>query len=90
MPNQTTRSRAYPTLIEWRKAHGLSQHAAAALLQISQTSYARFERGDRFVKGELAQRIMDRTGVPLEVLTGVSITRRPLWKANGRQAGASL
>lgn len=71
MPKQT-QARSYPSLIRWREEQELSQHEAADLLGISQASYARFEQRKRFVKGELAKRLMERTRVPLEVLTGVS------------------
>ena len=66
-----TLSRAYPDLKTWRDAHGWSQMQAAAHLGISQKSYSRFERRDRFVKGDTAKRLMKRTGVPIEVLAGV-------------------
>lgn len=64
--------RSYPDLKTWRDAHELCQREAAEQLGISQKSYSRFERGQRFVKGELAARLMDQTGVPLEVLVGVA------------------
>lgn len=64
--------RSYPDLKTWRTANRLSQREAAEVLEISQESYSRFERGRRFVKGELAERMMTQTGVSLEVLVGVS------------------
>ncbi len=64
--------RSYPDLKTWRAANALGQREAAEQLGISQKSYSRFERGQRFVKGELAKQLMARTGVPLEVLAGVS------------------
>lgn len=64
--------RSYPDLKTWRAAHTFSQREAAEHLAISQKSYSRFERGERFVKGELAKQLMAQTGVPLEVLAGVS------------------
>lgn len=74
MTKQTSRrtTRAYPDLKTWRAAQTLSQQEAADLLDISQASYARFERRVRYVKGDLAKRLMARTGVPVEVLTGVA------------------
>jgi hypothetical protein len=42
-------------------------------LGISQSLYSRLERRVRWVGGPAAQRIMDVTGVPLEVIAGVSL-----------------
>jgi transcriptional regulator with XRE-family HTH domain len=56
----------------WRTAHDFGQREAASQLGISQKAYSRYERRDRFVKGELARRLMTATGVPLEVLAGVA------------------
>jgi len=69
---RTKQTRPYPTLKAWRTARGLSQADAARVLDISQKSYSRFETGERFVKGELARRLMDETNVPIEVLAGVA------------------
>lgn len=66
------RIRSYPNLKTWRDDQAMNQRDAAARLGISQKAYSRFERRERFVKGELAKRLMARTGVPLEVLTGVA------------------
>lgn len=66
------RTRSYPTLQTWREAQQLNQRRAADLLGISQTTYGLLERRRRFVKGEQAKAIMDKTGVPLEVLVGVA------------------
>jgi len=65
-------TRSYPDLKTWREAHELSQREAAERLAISQKAYSRFERRERFVKGELAKRLMAETGVSLEVLVGVA------------------
>lgn len=64
--------RAYPDLKTWRTAHRLDQRAAAAELGISQTKYSRLERQVMFAKGQSAKRIIEHTGVPLEVVTGVA------------------
>ena len=74
MKTQTRRRqrKAHPDLRAWREAFGLTQAEAAHLLGISQKSYSRFETGQRFVKGPLAARLMERTGVPLGVLVGVA------------------
>lgn len=69
---RTTSPRSYPNLKTWREAKDFGQREAADHLGISQKSYSRFERGERFVKGKLAERLMARTGVSLEVLVGVS------------------
>lgn len=66
------RIRRYPDLKAWRTANNLSQHEAAAVLGVSQTSYSRMERGVRAIKGSAAKRIMIVTQVPLEVLAGVA------------------
>jgi len=71
-PSLKSRKRSYPDLRTWRHAHQLSQQEAASLLGISQKSYSRFECRQRYVKGELAKSLMDKTGVPLEVLAGVA------------------
>ena len=69
---RATSRRSYPDLKTWRESHEWSQQEAAAHLSISQKAYSRLERGQRFVKGELAKRLMDQTGVSLEVLVGVA------------------
>lgn len=64
--------RPYSDLRAWREAHGLSQHEAAKRLRISQSVYSRLERRARACYGEKAKRIMEATGVPLEVLVGAA------------------
>lgn len=64
--------RTYPDLRAWRKAHGFSQHTAAAFLGISQTYYNRLERRMQTATGQRAKDIIERTGVPLETLVGVA------------------
>jgi len=72
-PTRSRLQRGYPNLRTWRKAQGINQRDAAQLLEISQKSYSRYETGERYVKGPLAAKLMSRTGVPLEVLVGVSV-----------------
>ena len=62
----------YPSLLAWRRSLHLNQREAAAVLDISQSTYGRVERGIRHVKGPLAKKLMSRTGVPLEKLAGVA------------------
>ena len=59
-------------LRDWRLSLDISQREAADKLGISLTTYSRLERGVRAVKGEMARFLMDKTGVPIEVLAGVA------------------
>lgn len=68
----TVATRPYPDLATWRTAHHLSQQKAAELLGISQTFYSRLERRVQSARGKQAKRIMEQTGVPLEVLVGAA------------------
>lgn len=68
----TKASRPYRDLKAWRDAHGLSQRDAAKILKISQTYYSRLERRVQTCYGKNAKRIMDATGVPLEILVGAA------------------
>lgn len=61
--------RSYPNLKTWRGAR--SQHEVAAILGVSQTTYSRWERGVRVAKRGELRVLLEKTGVPLEVLTGV-------------------
>lgn len=65
-------SRPYPDLKTWRRALGLNQQTAAKRLGISQTTYSRLERKLRGTRAAVAKRIMNETGVSLEVLMGVA------------------
>lgn len=62
----------YPNLKAWRSAFRLNQRDAARILNISQTTYSRLERGALTVKGPIAKRLMEQTCVPLEVLVGAA------------------
>lgn len=64
--------RSFPDLKTWRTALMFSQSEAAAHLGVSQKTYSRWETGQRFVSGQKAKHLMDRTGVPLEKLAGVA------------------
>lgn len=64
--------RPYPNLRTWRAARDLSQRQAAQLLGVSQITYSRIERGVRAIKGQQAKKIMELTGVPLEILVGAA------------------
>jgi transcriptional regulator with XRE-family HTH domain len=62
---------AHRTLKAYRKAHQLSQRAAARKFTITQAEWCRIERGERCPRPKLAQRISNRTGVPLKTLLGL-------------------
>ena len=64
--------RAYPSLKAWRKAKRLTQIDAAKHLQMTQSHYSRLERGKVPAGGQMAVRVMERTGVPIEVLLGAA------------------
>jgi len=70
--HRLTNGRTYANLLSWRRDLRLSQTEAAKILGMSQKSYSRLETGQRFVKGKVAAQLMDRTGVPLEVLVGAA------------------
>lgn len=67
-----SKQRPYPDLKKWRTAQGLNQRDAAGKLGISQTFYSRLERRTQAARGRLAKKIMETTGVPLEILVGAS------------------
>lgn len=73
MSPRARHTRPYPDLRTWRDAKHLGQRDAAAELGISQTQYSRLERRVKAVKGAMAKRIVEHTGVPLEVIAGVSL-----------------
>jgi DNA-binding XRE family transcriptional regulator len=64
--------RAYPSLLAWRQARGLSQREAADVLGLTQTSYSRAELGQVCPRKESLRRVIAETGVPLEVLVGIA------------------
>lgn len=65
-------NRPYATLKAWRQARQCSQHEAAAFLGISQGFYSKLERRSQALRGPAAKRIMQKTGVPLEILVGAA------------------
>lgn len=67
-----TQAKRYTDLKSWRDDQELSQVEAAKILGISQIAYSRFERRAQFAKGKLARRLIEKTGVPLEVIAGVA------------------
>ena len=69
---ETITSRPYPDLLEWRTAHGYSQREAAKILGLSQAYYSKLERRAQATTGKRARRIMELTGVSLEVLVGAT------------------
>ena len=65
-------ARKYENLAAWRRACGLNQREAAAVLGMSQSTYRRLECGLRTAVRDKAKRIMATTGVPIESLVGVN------------------
>ena len=63
---------SFDNLLDWREAQRLSQAEAAEVLEISQSLYSKLERGRHFVKGSLAKRLVEKTGVPLAVVVGAA------------------
>jgi transcriptional regulator with XRE-family HTH domain len=64
--------RTDPTVLAWRMASGLSQREAASILGMTQATYSRLELGRTVPRRAALQRVLDRTGVPLDVLVGVA------------------
>lgn len=62
----------YPDLLTWRKDHGFTQRQAARLLDMTQTYYARLERGKASAYGKRAKMLAKVTRVPLAVLVGAA------------------
>lgn len=63
-------TRDYPDLKTWRDTLGLSQHEAARVLDMSQSTYARLELRRGGTTGKRARKIWRQTGVPIAVLVG--------------------
>ena len=78
MSNASNRKRAkrppktHPSLLTWRLSFNLSQREAAHILGITQQKYSRLERGIGIAVRDEARTIRERTGVPIEVLTGAA------------------
>ena len=64
--------RPYPDLLTWRTSLKINQHTAAQLLGMTQVRYSRLERRVQMAPGKEAKVIMEKTGVPLEVLVGAA------------------
>jgi transcriptional regulator with XRE-family HTH domain len=64
----TRPARAYRSLRDWRRAAGLKQAEAAQILGVTQSHYSKLERRVTGTVGARAVAIMQRTGVPIEVL----------------------
>lgn len=60
------------SLKEWREARDLKQRDAARKLGISQGYYSKLELGIQTPRPKLAKRLMQRTGLALEVLMGIA------------------
>lgn len=75
-----------------RRKAGLSQHAAAARLGVSQPYYSQLESGTRALAAELASRAVKKLGasVCLLPLPGLSATWRPVSPARLTSAVAAL
>jgi len=62
----------YPNLLVWRLALNLNQRDAAKILGMTQSKYSRLERRVATIVGAEAKHVIDRAGVPLEVLVGLA------------------
>ena len=61
-------AQAFISLLDWRRANGLSQIEAAALVPMAQSGWSLIERGESVPRPKMAQRISELTGVPIGVL----------------------
>lgn len=75
-----------------RRIAGLSQHAAATLLGVSQPYYSQLESGTRALAAELASRAVKKldASAGLLPLPGLSATWRPVSPARLTSALAAL
>lgn len=62
----------FTSLREWREACGFSQREAARQFGVSQPGWAKIEALQRMPRRALAERIVRGTGLPMEVLMGIS------------------
>lgn len=62
----------FRSLVAWREAYSLSQREAAEQLGLSQPGYAKIELGQRHPRRDALKRIVEHTGVSVEVLTGLA------------------
>ncbi len=67
---------AFPNLKAWRAAQndgaGINLHEAAALLGLSASQYRAYELGFTTPRKAARDRIVERTGVPVESLIGAA------------------
>lgn len=64
--------RPYSSLRAWRQAKGFTQEEAAAFLGIGQAYYSKLERHEQAPRKVILQRLMERTGVPVDELMGIA------------------
>lgn len=62
----------YADLKSWRESQGFDQGEAADFIGISQSHYSRIERRAAVPRGDLANLIIDKTGVSLKALIGAA------------------
>ena len=60
------------SLKAWRRENHLSQRQAAALLDMGQGTYTKYETGRAVPRKPRLKLIIERTGVPLERLMGLA------------------
>lgn len=60
------------SLRAWRDANGLDQREAAEYLEISQGYYTKLEKRLATPKAPILKRVLERTGVPLEILCRIA------------------
>lgn len=66
------RIRPHSSLAAWRRAHGFDQREAATFLGISQSYYSKLESLDQSPRRNMAKRLTEKTGVPVDALMGLS------------------
>jgi len=69
------RVRLHTLLAQIRKRKGDTSYVVAKTLGINQGAYIHIEHGNRSVSADLAQRIADYFGVPLDVICSPKDTR---------------
>jgi transcriptional regulator with XRE-family HTH domain len=66
------RTKPYSSLKAWRLSHGFSQHEAARFLEISQSYYHKLETHQQSPRRNMARKLTQTTGVPLDELMGIA------------------
>jgi transcriptional regulator with XRE-family HTH domain len=69
---ERTTTNTYPDLKSWREAQGFTHKQAAEFLGMSRSHYRTIELGYTSPRAVLAQQIIEKTGVPLESLSGAA------------------